>query len=92
VLREAGIMSTELLLLFVYPVSLIVVLGFRILCAHNQPNPEASRRIAQASYWGEYADRRNEADKNRIEIAPILPAKDPASPQAARDVSRPYCH
>lgn len=83
-------MPTEMMLLFVYPVSLILVIGFRIACAHQQPNLQMSRKVAQASYWGEYADQKAEKDKRTVQIAAIQKPQDKAAPQPPRDMSHPY--
>ena len=60
--------SSELLWVFVYPAALLVAVGIRVVTVLQQPNIQAHKKVAQASYWGEYADSRNPKDKNEIAI------------------------
>lgn len=69
----------ELLCILIYPVSLVLVLGFRLMTAHAQPDAQVTRKVAQASYWGEYADQHNEKDRNEIRLASVLPPREVAS-------------
>lgn len=68
----------ELLCVLVYPLSLVLVLGFRIMTAHAAPDAQISRKVAQASYWGEYADQHNASDRNQILLASVLPPREVA--------------
>jgi hypothetical protein len=60
--------SSDLLWVFVYPALLLVAVGIRVVSVMQQPNIQAHKKVAQASYWGEYADSRNTKDRNEIII------------------------